>query len=177
MYFASGVLNLVTTKLERKTKETFESRELYNKAEESIRRNNYGEASVLLAEALKISPDNPLYVSCRGLCVAMEGNPFAGKKMCIMALEMAGPEKDPMLYVNLGRVQLLEGDRRHARENFATAYRLDQTNAPAALELSRMGVRKRPVIPFLGRNHPLNIRLGKLRHRYREWRNPGLQKK
>jgi len=185
LYFASGVLNLVKTTiqkgaeeaLKKGTNETFESRELYNKAEESIRRNNYREASVLLAEALKISPDNPLYISCRGLCVAMEGNPFAGKKMCMQAMNLAGPDRDPMLNVNLGRVQLLEGDRKNARDNFTVAYRLDQTNAPAALELSRMGVRKKPVISFLGRSHPLNVYLGRVRHRYREWRNPGLKKK
>jgi hypothetical protein len=54
------------------------------------------------------------------------------------------------------------------RDYFTKAYRMDNTNAPAALELSRMGVRKKPVIPFLGRNHPLNKYLGKLRHRLKE---------
>ncbi|HSG26982.1 MAG TPA: hypothetical protein VLA34_00780, partial [Candidatus Krumholzibacterium sp.] len=74
------------------------------------------------------------------------------------------------------KVLLEQKDRQNARICFETAYKIDNTNAPAALELSRMGVRKKPVLSFLHRNHPLNIRLGKLRHRYRVWKNPGLKK-
>ncbi len=106
----------------------------------------------------------------------MMGDPGKGEKMCRMALQLAGCDRDPMLYVNLGRVLLDGGDRMGARDNFMKAYRKDNTNAPAALELSRMGVRKKPVLPFLGRNNSLNKHLGKLRHRLREKRIEGLKK-
>lgn len=157
-------------------RDTFESREFYIKAEANIRRNNYGEALRLLDQALKISPEHPVYLSTMGLCESMMGDPVKGEKMCRMALQLSGRERDPMLYVNLGRVMLERGDRMGARENYMKAYRKDNTNAPAALELSRMGVRKKPVIPFLGRNHPLNKSLGKLRHQLREKRVKGLKK-
>jgi Tfp pilus assembly protein PilF len=106
----------------------------------------------------------------------MMGDPLKGEKMCRAALNLAGRDRDPMLYVNLGRVLLDRGDRMKAREYFMKAYRKDNTSAPAALELSRMGVRKKPVFPFLARNNPLNIYLGKLRHRIREKRSAGLKK-
>ena len=166
----------MTDKLMLEPRDTFESREFYIKAEANIRRNNYGEALGLLDQALKISPEHPVYLSTMGLCESMMGDPEKGEKMCRMALQFAGYERDPMLYVNLGRVLLERGDRMGARDNFMKAYRRDNTNAPAALELSRMGVRKKPVIPFLGRNHPLNKYFGKLRHRLREKRTEGLKK-
>jgi Tfp pilus assembly protein PilF len=149
-------------------RDTFESREFYAKAEANIKRGNYSEAMKLLEQALKISPENPVYLSTMGLCESMLGDPSKGERMCRTALQTAGNDRDPMLFVNLGRVVLEMGDRMKAREYFMKAYKIDNTNAPAALELSRMGVRKKPVLPFLPRNHFLNIYLGKLRHRIKE---------
>jgi len=166
----------LSEKLMLEPRDTFESREFYVKAEANIRRNNYGEALKLLEQALKISPEHPVYLSTMGLCESMMGDPEKGEKMCRMALQVAGRDRDPMLYVNLGRVVLELGQRMKAREYFTKAYRMDNTNAPAALELSRMGVRKKPVIPFLDRNNPLNKYLGKVRHRLREKRAGGLKK-
>ena len=142
--------------------ETFESREYYRSAEVSIKRCNYRRAAALLNDALKISPDNPIYLSMLGYCVGIQGNLIAAEKMCRKAVTQT--PMDPVVHVNLSRVLLEQGRRKEARDELMFAYRIDNTNAPAALELSRMGVRRRPVIPFLHRNHPLNCYLGKLRH-------------
>lgn len=142
--------------------ETFESRELFTAAEASIKRGNYRRAAALLNDALKISPDNPIYLSMLGYCVGIQGNLVAAEKMCRKAVTQMAME--PIVHVNLGRVLLEQGRRREAREELKFAYKIDNTNAPAALELSRMGVRRKQVIPFLHRNHPLNCYLGKLRH-------------
>ncbi len=166
----------MSTNLMLEARDTFESREFYIKAEANIKRNNYGDALKLLEQALKISPENPVYLSTMGLCESMMGDPEKGEKMCRMALQLAGNQRDPMLYVNFGRVLLERGERMKARDQFMKAYRVDNTNAPAALELSRMGVRKKPVFPFLGRNHPLNKYFGKLRHKSKEKRAADLKK-
>ncbi len=147
-------------------KETFESRELYKKAISKIKLESFDEAAMLINEALKIYPDNPHYMSAMGLCVSMQGNLFAGENMCRRALELA-KEKDPLLFVNIGRVLLKSGKREEARKYFLVAYKSDNTNTPAALELSRMGVRRKPILSFFDRDHPLNIKLGKLRHTIR----------
>jgi tetratricopeptide (TPR) repeat protein len=157
-------------------RDTFESREFYIKAEANIKRSNYRDAMKLLEQALKISPEHPVYLSTMGLCESMSGDPVKGEEKCKLALQLAGRERDPMLYVNLGRVVLERGDRMKARDYFTKAYRMDNTNAPAALELSRMGVRKKPVITFLGRNHPLNRYFGKVRHQLKEKRAGELKK-
>lgn len=142
--------------------ETFESREIFSKAEMFIKKGDYAKATILLNEALKISPTNSLYISHLGLCIGMQGNMIAGEHMCRKAISLS--PFVPIHFVNLGRVLLKENRRQEAREAFVRAYELDNTNAPAALELSRMGIRKRPVLPFLSRNHPLNVFLGKVRH-------------
>jgi predicted Zn-dependent protease len=149
----------VTTSTES---DTFESREQYRAAEAAAKRGNYRRAAGLLNEALKISPDNPAYLSMLGYCIGMQGNLEAAAKMCRKAAKRA--PADPAVNVNLGRVLLEMGMRKEAREALMRAYKLDNTNAPAALELSRMGVRRLPVIPFLGRNNPANRFLGKVRH-------------
>jgi len=155
--------------------ETFESRDLFRKAEIHFRRNKFARAAGLITEALKIAPGHPLYLSYLGVCVAMRGNIVEGEKMCLKAAGIRA--SDPIMYVNLGRVLLRQGRRKEAREHFMRAYGMDNTNAPAALELSRMGVRRRPVLRFLPRNHPLNVRLGKLRHRISAWRHGELKKR
>ncbi|MBN1164240.1 MAG: tetratricopeptide repeat protein [Candidatus Krumholzibacteriota bacterium] len=156
-------------------KETFESRDFFNKAKIDMKRGDFKSASLRLEEALKISPHNAEYLSALGLCVSMQGNAFAGERMCRKALAVS-TDKVPELYVNLGRVLLDEGNRKEARALFTLAYKMDNTNAPAALELSRMGVRKRPVLRFLERNHPLNVLLGQIRHKIIEFRRPELKK-
>jgi len=143
--------------------ETFESKELFNKAQFMIKKGDYAKATMLLNEAIKIAPSNPVYLSHLGLCIGMQGNMIAAENMCRKAIKLSSTE--PILYVNLGRVLLSQGRRKEAREAFMLAYRLDNTNAPAALELSRMGIRRRPVIPWLDRSNPINVFLGKLRHR------------
>ena len=154
---------------------TFESKELFDKAEASIRRGNFSRAAEFLKSALKIDPDNPVYLSHLGLCIGLNGNKLEGEEICRKAIQLSS--KNPVLHVNLGRVLVAQNRRRDAWECFTRAYKMDNTNAPAALELSRMGVRKKPALPFLSRNHPLNIRLGKLRYKIREYRRRNDEKK
>jgi Flp pilus assembly protein TadD len=154
--------------------ETFESQELFRRAEVCIQRRNIEKAEALLADALKISPENPRYLSYYGLCVGMLGELGEAEKICLRAVKLYA--YDPIILVNLGRILLEQGKRREAREMFARAYEMDNRNSAAALELSGMGVRRPPVIPFLTRNNPLNVALGRLRHRLLGYKKIGWKK-
>jgi Flp pilus assembly protein TadD len=156
-------------------KETFESLEFFSKADACIKRGNYKRAAAILNEALKIAPENPVYLSHLGLCICMEGNLQAAESMCRKALHSS--PLNPVLLVNLGRVLVEQGRRKEARDLLTRAYALDNTNAQAALELSRMGVRRAPVLRFLKRSHPLNIILGKIRYKVIGIRQTFYQKK
>ena len=154
--------------------ETFESQELFRRAEACIVRGNFDKAEELLAETLKISPDNPTYLSYYGLCIGMLGDLGEAEKYCLRAAKLS--PVNPIILVNLGRILLEQGYRKEARDQFSRAYAIDNTNSAAALELSGMGVRRQPPLPFLARTNPLNIMLGKVRHRLLGYRKPGRKK-
>ena len=155
--------------------ETFESQELFRRAEACIVRGKFDRAEEPLAEALRISSENPLYLSYYGLCVGMRGDLGEAQRMCSKAAKLS--PHSPIILVNLGRVMLEQGYRKEARDFFSRAYAIDNTNSPAALELSGMGVRRQPVLRFLARSHPLNLVLGKIRHRILGYKKPGLKKR
>jgi tetratricopeptide (TPR) repeat protein len=155
--------------------ETFESQELFRRAEACIVRGKFDKAEELLAEALRISSENPLYISYFGLCVGMRGDLAEAQKLCSKAAKLS--PHSPIILVNLGRVLLEQGYRKEARDFFSRAYSLDNTNSPAALELSGMGVRRQPVLRYLARSHPLNLMLGKMRHRMLGYKKPGWKKR
>ena len=154
--------------------ETFESQELYRRAGACMQKRNFEKAEGLLSEALKICPDNALYLSNYGLSVGMLGDLREGEKLCRKAIKLA-PSLS-ILHVNLGRIFMEQDNRKDARNCFARAYELDNTSSAAALELSGMGVRRPPVIRFLRRDNPLNIWLGRVRHRMIGYRKLGWKK-
>jgi tetratricopeptide (TPR) repeat protein len=155
--------------------ETFESQELFRRAEACIVRGKFEKAEEFLVEALRISSENPLYLSYSGLCVGMRGDLGEAQKFCSKAAKLS--PQSPIILVNLGRVLLELGYRKEARDFFSRAYSLDNTSSPAALELSGMGVRRQPVLRFLSRSHPINQMFGKMRHRLLGYKKPGLRKR
>jgi Flp pilus assembly protein TadD len=144
------------------TSDTHESEVLYNQAMELLSRNRVDLAMKRFGEALQISPNNALYMSHYGVCVAIEKeDPEAARRLCERAVKM-DPD-NPVTRVNLGKVLRLIGDNEHAHRTFIQAWKTDKTHPAAAAELSRMGIRRPPVISFLPRSHWLNRKLGVLR--------------
>jgi len=154
--------------------ETFESQELFRRAEINIQRRNFEKARELLGEALKISPENPFYLSYYGVCTGMMGDITEGEQLCRKAARMM--PVSPIILVNHGRMLLEQGHRKEARDQFSHAYALDNTNSAAALELSGMGVRRPPVFPFLPRESYPNKVIGKWRHRLLGYKKLGWKK-
>lgn len=141
---------------------TAESEAHYHLAIEKINRSNFKEAHQHLVEALRVAPMNPVYLSYYGLCLANVGGDY---KSAIRACRQAAKAmpRDPVIRVNLGRVYRLKGDIGSAHREFLTAHRLDKQHPAPAAELTRMGVRRPPVIPFLPRSNWCNRYLGRLR--------------
>lgn len=97
-----------------------------------------------------------------GYCVAKVRRKYAdGVKYCNISLR-ANP-LDPDHRANLAMVYLERNDRSKAIEALNAGLRLDRKNKRLKLILESIGKRKNPVIPFLSRNNPLNIWLGKRR--------------
>lgn len=84
-----------------------------------------------------------------------------GLRLCRHAVKR---DYQPENYLNLARTYMLVGDRKRAVRAVSTGLKIDPSY-PRLRELwSEMGMRKRPVLSFLSRDHVLNRVLGKIRH-------------
>jgi len=87
-----------------------------------------------------------------------------GLALCKHAIKVQFYE--PENYVILSRVYLLRERRGKAVKALHQALKLNARH-PEALKLAKeIGLRRRPVIPFLSRDNPVNRYLGMLRHRF-----------
>jgi len=119
----------------------------------------YFEAALELERRLGESGPQPRYLSFYGLCLGLFHRRLReGIEFCRKATSME--PFDPDLNHNLGRVYMAAGQRKKAREILLKGLRMQPDHAAIRMELGRMGMRKRPAIPFLSRNHPLNVYLG-----------------
>ena len=99
-----------------------------------------------------------------GLCLAKVQNDVAeGVKYC--RLSISANLMDPDHCCNLGMIYLQHRDRGNAVRAFHQGLRLAPDHRRIQHILGEIGTRKQPVIRFLRREHPLNIWLGKRRHR------------
>jgi hypothetical protein len=149
-----------------------------------------GEAEALLAEGVRRfeaqdleaahahferahrrASNDPRIMSWYGVTLVLVArNSNLGMLYCDQALRVSGPSPD--LLLNQARAYLAL----HQRERAYRAIHRGVTQWPdhSALRLAQdaMGWRRRPVLPCFGRANPLNRWLGKLRHRWNNYRSP-----
>ena len=70
----------------------------------------------------------------------------------------------PENYLNLARTYMLADDRKHAVRAIHEGLKIDPEHQGLRTLRSDLGVRRRPVLPFLSRDHALNRLFGRLRH-------------
>jgi tetratricopeptide (TPR) repeat protein len=109
-------------------------------------------------EKARKAGDSPEARSYIGLLTATDrGQLGRGMELCTSALEEA-PE-NPVLYLNLGKVLLKAGDKKKAIETARKGLHYGY-NKDIEDWLQTMGIRKRPLFPFLARDNVLNKYLG-----------------
>jgi hypothetical protein len=86
-----------------------------------------------------------------------------GLKLCEHAVKIQYYEPDN--HLNLARVQLMTSDRRAAVASIARGLKLDPNHRGLKELRIEIGVRRRPVIPFLSRSNLFNQLFGKIRHK------------
>jgi tetratricopeptide (TPR) repeat protein len=120
------------------------------------------EAAVAIERRAGTSPPQARYISYYGLCLALAGRQFhTALKLC---REAAAIERyNPDAHWNLGRVLLACRRRKEAHAALIQGLRHEPTHSGLRREILRMGWRKRPVLSFLSRSHPLNVFLGRRR--------------
>jgi hypothetical protein len=105
-----------------------------------------------------------LFYTCLGVAIARcEGQRRDGLELCRYGMRIQPEEPDN--YWNLATLYVMLGRRQAAVRELEAGLELDPGH-PRLRELyRRIGVRRRPPLPFLSRQHPLNVVIGQIRHR------------
>jgi tetratricopeptide (TPR) repeat protein len=136
-----------------------EAEQLFTQAMEALKEGNAGAAMEFLEKAISLER-NPLYCSTLGVCLANEKRDFKrALSLCKEAIK--SDPRDSTHFLNLGRVHLIAGQKKDAIRIFNMGLRYEN-NRDIVAELNRLGARKRPIIPLLERDNPINKYLGKL---------------
>ncbi len=132
-------------------------KELIEKGRKAIRSGDTLTALVCFERALQLenSPEVSTYYA---FCIAKErGKLQKAFELCRDALDKE--PSNPVHYLNLGRIYLVLNNKPEAIKAFREGLSLAQ-NEEIIEELHKLGIRKRPPIPFLKRSNPLNKYLG-----------------
>lgn len=123
--------------------------------------------SGLYTDALTVFDQNlaftqsPIAMSYYALCLASaEGFHDKAVSMCLMAAEKEF--YNPEIYLNLGRVFLIDGQKSIAMKSFRKGLGYDTSHGGIVEEIRRLGIRRAPVVSFLPRNNAVNRLLGML---------------
>ena len=121
----------------------------------------YFESSLRLEEKAPHPARRARYTSYYGYCLAAAlGRHRDGLTLCRRAA--SSEFFTPDLFLNLGRVHLLMGSKKAAWEALTRGLSLDPDHKELQAEALKLGVRRRPVLPFLDRGHALNKAAGML---------------
>lgn len=71
----------------------------------------------------------------------------------------------PEPWIVLTLVQLANGNRMQAYEALRRALSVDPSDQELRQLLGKLGIRRRPIVPFLPRSNRVNVTLGRLRHK------------
>lgn len=149
----------------------------YRKGLTAVSRGDFLEALAYFEATLELSSSRPgrlsiAAISYYGLCLAMASERRAeARDLCEAAVEE--DPGAPEMYLNLSRVCVAQGDRAHAFRTLVRGLRVEPRHPGLVEALRRLGFRRRPVVAFLPRQHPLNRLLGSLRSAIEERRGAG----
>ena len=122
--------------------------------------DKYSEAHKLFQKAYDMYPTSPKINSWLGYTTAIVENKVGtGMQFCKKAIDSDVP--DALFYRNIGKLFLLQKNKRSAMGAFAKGLQIDKGNKYILKEWKALGFRRKPVIGFLSRDHFLNKLLGK----------------
>lgn len=118
-----------------------------------------------MKEAIRIFDENlcftqnPTATSYYAFCLAaVEKDMERAISFSLMAIEKEF--YNPDLYLNLGRICLLNNQRNHAFKAFRKGLKFDSSHKGLIKEIKKLGLRREPVVSFLPRTNSVNRYLG-----------------
>ena len=130
------------------------------RAVELAREGNFKDALATF-ERDRSTETNPTAMSYYGLSLAIVKEDYAeGVAICLRAVKRDVYSAD--IYLNLGNVLLLKGQKPLAIKAFKKGLSMDHKHRGLIRAIKKLGIRKRPTIPMLDRDNPVNKYLGKI---------------
>jgi hypothetical protein len=136
---------------------------------DAARSDDYERGLIFLSEAyhrVTASREGKLpsvALSYYGLCLALHKNKIKeGADFCQLAIEKEFYNSEH--YLNLAKVFLAGRSRRKAVDAIFRGLALEPNNVALKQLREDIGSRRKPVLPFLHRDNPLNVTLGRIRH-------------
>lgn len=121
----------------------------------------YKEAHKLFQKAYEMYPTSPKIMSWLGYTSALVENKVAsGVQLCKKAIDSDIP--DAMFYRNIGKLYLMQKNKRAAIGAFSKGLQIDKGNRYILKEWKVLGFRRTPFLKFLPREHGLNKFFGRL---------------
>jgi tetratricopeptide (TPR) repeat protein len=106
----------------------------------------------------------PLLNSYLSYCLAKEHESY--REAIELGIGAVNEQSENLvLYLNLAKVYILADQRNNAIKVLRQATKRGRDGRILGL-IKKLGIRKKPVLPFLQRGNPVNIVLGKLRHQF-----------
>ncbi len=162
--------SVIDSFVEEQSKKHKAKSEFFSEIQQLLRRGNSRQALETLREALTKFPADPFLLSYYGCLIAVvENDVREGIRICeeaIKSLDTAMPFGSeffyPVFYLNLGRTYLKARKKADAIKAFLEGLRHDPDNKDIRWEMQKLGVRRKPPVPFLDRSNPINKYIGKL---------------
>ena len=130
------------------------ARELFEKGEELFKRGEKLAALASFEKSCQLDDSDPLCRSYLALLSATQRGQMENAAKVLEDLVEQFPE-EPLVYLNLGRLYLFADRKQDAVDTLrkgAAAGKLPEIHQL----LESLGLRKKPVIPFLSRQNPIN---------------------
>jgi hypothetical protein len=142
-------------------------------AKAHLAKGNRYDALHVMEQANHRFPFHPLILSYYGyLEAAADGKYRNGIETCKNAISLLGKKAmfaedtiHAVLYLNLAKAYLAAEKKPDAIAALNSGMKYDRNNREIKKELMSLGVRKKPLLPFLDRSHILNKYLGMVFHR------------
>lgn len=128
-------------------------------------KNDYPQKALMkLQSAFEADKHNPFFISFLGVAIARAHQDWAqATELCDMAVQLN--PKEIQFHLNLAEVYAVAGLREMSLHKLDYALGLFEDDPRLKRARSKVEKRRSSVLPFLERDHFLNRKLGKLRHR------------
>lgn len=126
-----------------------------------VEKGAVAEARALFDGYLEIQPDSTLARSFAGMLRAEQGETQEGLAMCQDAAER--DHREALIFLNLAKAHMANGDRFQCVRALQRGMRLKSPHRGQLMTFHKtIGIRRKPILSFLDRNHPINDFLGRM---------------